>query len=101
MRLKRWFALAALIAFAAEWATPITPVRGDPAKAGRGLLAPTLLRLPGAAAGPDAACCERLEPLYEVALVVEAVAEYVGPVCFIPVPDWSIVPPLTQPARWD
>ena len=38
----------------------------------------------------------RLGPLYEIALVVKGVAEYVGPVHFIPVPDWYIVPPLTQ-----
>ena len=36
-------------------------------------------------AGPDVAGCERLgQLLYEIALVVEAVAEYVGPVHFIP-----------------
>ena len=66
-----------------------------------GLLAPALLRLPVVAAGPDVAGCERLGPLYEIALIVEAVAEYVGPVHFVPVPDWYIVPPLTQRTRWD
>ena len=43
----------------------------------------------------------RLGPLYEIALVVKGVAEYVGLVRFIPVPDWCTVPPLTQLARWD
>ena len=66
-----------------------------------GLLAPALLRLAVVAAGPDVAGCERLGPLYERALIVEAVAEYVGPVHFVPVPDWYIVPPLTQRTRWD
>ena len=66
-----------------------------------GLLAPALLRLPVVAAGPDVAGCERLGPLYEIALIVEAVAEYVGPVHFVLVPDWYIVPPLTQRTRWD
>ena len=70
-------------------------------KGGAGLLAPALLRLPVVAAGPDAAGCKRLEPLYEIALVVKGVAEYVGPVRLIPVPDRCIVQPLTQPARWD
>ena len=66
-----------------------------------GLLAPALLRLPVVAAGADVAGCERLGPLYEIALIVEAVAEYVGPVHFVLVPDWYIVPPLTQRTRWD
>ena len=39
MRLKRWYALAALIAFSGGWATPITPVRADTAKARRACIA--------------------------------------------------------------
>ena len=68
-------------------------------KGGAGLLAPTFFDclLPRQGRMPPV----RLEPLYEIALVVKAVAEYVGLVHFIPVPDWCIVPPLTQPARWD
>ena len=81
------------------WATPITPVRADPAKAGRGSLRQPFFdclltrqgRMPPVRPGP----------LYEIALVVKAVAEYVGPVRLIPVPDRCIVQPLTQPARWD
>ena len=39
MRLKRWFALAALIALAGGCVTSVAPVRADPAKARRACIA--------------------------------------------------------------